>query len=163
MSGDGGRGAAALTAGICALAVVIYASNAPRDPMPLLLSPAAAGQPTADRPATPAAPPAPEVDLSVVVWPRGPGKGRTAWTLRCPPMTAACRSAIRRAQALARDDHGPCRRMRPRAPEAIIAGYVNGRYVTTWLDQRDGCGLAHWKELQDLLRRPEAPRGPNPA
>lgn len=148
---------AALTGAICAIAVVIYASNVPRDPMALLTPPAASGQPSAARPATPTQPPAPQVDLSVVVWPRGAGHGRRSWSITCPPMTPACRTAIRRAGVLAQEGHGPCAPTRARAPEAFISGYVNGRYVTAWLDQRDGCGLARWRQLLGLLRHRQAP------
>ena len=157
MTSGGGRGVAALTGAICAIAVVIYASNVPRDPVSLLIAPSASGQPTAARPATPAEPPAPQVDLSVVVWPRGAGHGRRAWSITCPPMRSACRTAIQRSGVLATEGHGPCAPMRARTPEAFISGYVNGRYVTAWLDQRDGCGLSRWRKLQGLLRRPAAP------
>lgn len=163
MNAGGGRGVAALTGAICAIAVVVYASSLPRDPVSLLMSPAASGYPAAARPATPTQPAAPQVDLSVVVWPRGPGHARHAWALKCPPMTAACRAAMRRSRALAQDDHGPCRRMRPRMPEAFISGYVNGRYVATWIDQRDGCGAARWKALEGLLEQPPVPRPSAPA
>lgn len=158
MNGGGGRGVAALTGAICAIAVVVYASSLPRDPVSLLTSPAASGHPMAARPATPAQPVAAEVDLSIVVWSRGPGHGRRAWALQCPPVTASCRVAMRRSRVLAQEDHGPCRRTRPRVPEAFISGYVNGRYVAAWLDQRDGCGVARWRSLAGLLERPPAPR-----
>lgn len=138
----GGRGAALLTGALCAVAVVIYASNVPRDPLSLLIAPEASGQPTASRPATPQEPPAAQVDLSVVLWPHGPGRGRAAWSITSPPMTSACRAAIRRWGTLRAERGGPCRPMRPRAPEATVTGHVRGRYVAAWIDQRDGCGLA---------------------
>ena len=85
----------------CTLHRAAPQASLPRDPVSLLMSPAASGYPAAARPATPTQPAAPQVDLSVVVWPRGPGHARHAWALKCPPMTAACRAAMRRSLALA--------------------------------------------------------------
>lgn len=176
MTGGGG-GAAALTGAICAIAVVMYASHVPRDQIALIGTPEATGQPTAAgpgsmavaaaRPATPPDDAGARVNLSVVVWPRGPGKGRVAWAISCPPMTAACRTVARRWSTLAKESGGPCPPMRSRLPEAMVTGFVNGRYVAAWVDQHDGCGLARWRALTDLLTRPEGPanalRAPLPA
>ena len=163
----GGRGAATLTGAICAIAVLVYASHVPRDGITLLGTPEATGQSApagpaspgvvAARPATPADGAGTQVDLSVVVWPRGPGRGRVAWSVTCPPMTSACRTAARRWATLASEGGGPCRPMRSRLPEAMITGYVNGRYVAAWVDQRDGCGLVRWTSLAALLKRPARP------
>jgi|GEM_PF-5456438 len=173
----GGRGAATLTGAICAIAVLMYASHVPRDRVTLLGTPEAAGQPAvaahaprgaaAARPATPADEAATQVDLSVVVWPRGPGRGRVAWSVTCPPMTSACRTAARRWATLASEGGGPCRPMRSRLPEAMVTGYVNGRHVAAWVDQRDGCGFMRWTSLAALLKRPvsaqSTSRAPVPA
>jgi hypothetical protein len=54
--------------------------------------------------------------------------------------------------------------MRRRDAEAIVTGYVAGRYVTAWLDQRDGCGAKRWRTLGPLLTPPkERPAAPKPA
>ena len=156
------RGDERIVAGLaivtCGVAVLGYLSGIPRQDG-IGPGPAAA---TAERPATPIRaasrpagdPAGPEVQLSTMLWPHGPGRGRLAWSVTCPPMTAACRAALGRLRILTNEPVGPCARSRPRDPEAIITGWVGTRHVTAWVDQRDGCGARRWAQLLPLLTPP---------
>lgn len=137
----------------CLIAAVGYLSALPRSAVPSPITAAnakakpAAIEPFARRPA--------QVALKVTVWPRGPGGGRMSWRIDCPPMTTACRTALRAQRALAADRPGP----RPAAikrgsAEAFVDGHVAGGAVAACLDRRDGCGVARWQAFAPLLARP---------
>jgi len=158
----------------CGIAALTYLAHVPRQsgvgPRAAAATAAAPAQPGRSgahaprnawaRPAVPARaamarPTTPEVELSITLWPHGPQRGRRSWTISCPPGTAACRAAEGRLRILATEPTGPCGAVRPRDAEAIITGYVGGRYVTAWIDQRDGCGVRRWQGLRPLLTPPK--------
>lgn len=159
------RGDERIVAGIaiaaCGIAALTYLASIPRQggvgPRAAAATAtahgAAAGATAAARPATP--PAAPQVDLAITIWPHGPGRGRLAWSVTCPPMTAACRAALGRTRTLAQEPPGPCTGTRPRDPEAIVTGFINGRHVAAWVDQRDACGMRRWTALRPLLTPPK--------
>lgn len=157
------RGDERIVAGIaiatCSIAALAYLASIPRQGGVGPQAAAATAQdtatraPAAARPATPRA--APRIDLSITIWPHGPGRGRLAWSVTCPPMTAACRVALGRTRALAQEPTGACTGIRPRDPEAIVTGFINGRHVAAWVDQRDACGVRRWTALRPLLTPPK--------
>lgn len=158
------RGDERIVAGIaivtCGIAAITYLASVPRDSgvgPGAAAAQASTGSPAAARPPVPPTPP--RVELSVTLWPSGPGGGRLAWSVTCPPMTAACRAALGRTRALIREPSGPCAGSRPRDPEAIVTGFINGSHVAAWLDQRDACGVRRWTALRPLLTPPKERTG----
>lgn len=142
----------ALVVVVLLLAALLYLSSLPRDPMNGSLAPraqAAMGSPSAHAQAPPAKPP-PAVDLQVTVWPRGAGGPRLRWAITCPPLSAPCRTALRKRALLVREPAGPCSGRSGRA-EAVVVGNIAGRHVAAWLDQRDGCGAERWRSLLPLV------------
>lgn len=147
----------------CGIAALTYLASIPRQggvgpgAAAAMAQGTATTAPAAGRPATP--PAVPRIDLSVTLWPHGPGRGRLAWSVTCPPMTAACRAALGRTRALVQEHPGPCTGARPREPEAIITGFIDGRHVAAWVDQRDACGVRRWTALRPLLTPPKGRTG----
>ena len=162
------RGDERIVAGIaivtCGIAAVTYLASAPRDsgvgPGAAAAQASSAGSPAAARPPVQSTPP--RVELSITLWPHGPGRGHLAWSVTCPPMTAACRVALGRTRALAQEPTGACTGSRPRDPEAIVTGFINDRHVAAWVDQRDACAVRRWAALRPLLTPPnERPGRPS--
>ena len=159
MSSSGGeRLVVALASITCMVAAVSYLSAIPRTPPRPLISPPAAAGPTAQK-AAPQPKPDLTATLSVTLWPNGPGRGRVSWTLECPPMTDACKTALARSRLLRAELPGPCREARTGKAEAVVVGRVSGTHVAAWLDRRDGCGVARWQRLLPVVTAPSPPSG----
>lgn len=142
----------------CTVAALAYLSNIPRQhgvgPQPAAAKAQRPASTTTPQPRATAAT-EPRVVLAITLWPRGPQGARREWSVTCPPMTAACRVALGRTQALTSERTAGCRSSRPRAAEAMVTGYVRGRHMAAWVDQRDGCGQQRWAALRPLLTPPK--------
>jgi len=92
------------------------------------------------------------IHLQVTLWPSGPDGAHRRWDVRCPSAHPACSMAI--IDALA-EHTGPCR-----APalagdgEAVIIGWIEGRHIAEFLEQRTRCDLVRWRRAAALLLPP---------
>lgn len=125
-------------------------------------TPVAPGEP----PTAPAEPPAePETMLELTVWPEGEAAGRAqSYTLSCDPPAgdhpdpeAAC-AALDRLGAGAFDPvpaEAMCTQQYGGPMEARVVGRVGGVPVDAMFRYTDGCEIARWDAVVEVVPRPD--------
>jgi hypothetical protein len=130
-----------------------------------LVLPALAAACGADEPDEAGVPPEVETRLEIAVWPEGEREGELRrYTLTCDPPggdhpdpEAAC-AALERLGAEAFEpvpSDAICTQVYGGPMEARVEGVVAGQPVDAHLAYTDGCQIARWDVLADVVPRPE--------
>ena len=143
-------------AAVCAVAVLALMGRLPHRVGFLQSAEALPGQ--SARPSQPYVLPASQIDLRVILWPRGPAGPSRSWRITCPG--EACAHARAHTHDLLTEPVGNCGAGDDGMGEALITGRIGGRFVDDWLDHRDGCNVRRWHRLRTVLRAPIGPAQP---
>ena len=122
----------------------------------LLLLATACGSESASEPGEPAGP---ATELRVTLWPEGRDAQNLEWTLTCEPAggshpspEAACSALSANSDAL--DPDPPdlmCTQIYGGPEQAEVSGIFRGRKIAIELSRANGCAIARWDRLQQIV------------